>query len=68
MISYMPCTVARMASDEKRFEIFYEQKSLTEATRILRDRDTGVCYLQTWSGMGGGLTVLMNPDGSPVVQ
>lgn len=57
-----------MASSEKRFEVTYEQKGLVEATRILRDRDTGVCYLQTWSGASGGLTVLVNPDGSPVVQ
>ena len=64
----MPGTVARMASSEKRFEVFYEQKSLAEVTRILRDRDTGVCYLQTWSGTSGGLTVLVNSDGSPVVQ
>ncbi len=66
--STMPGTVARMASSEKRFEVFYEQKSLAEVTRILRDRDTGVCYLQTWSGTSGGLTVLVNSDGSPVVQ
>lgn len=57
-----------MASDKQRFEAVHEQKKLAEATRILRDRDTGVCYLQTWSGTSGGLTVLVNPDGSPVVQ
>lgn len=57
-----------MATKEERFEVVHEQKSMAEATRILRDRDTGVCYLQTWSGASGGLTVLVNPDGSPVVQ
>ncbi len=57
-----------MASKQKRFEVVHEQKSLTEITRILVDRETGVCYLQTWSGASGGLTVLVNPDGSPVVQ
>jgi hypothetical protein len=57
-----------MASSEKRFEVVHEQKRLGEAIRILRDQDTGVCYLQTWSGAGGGVTVLVNPDGSPVVQ
>lgn len=57
-----------MASSEKRFETVYEQKSLAEVTRILRDRETGVCYLHTWSGASGGLVVLVNADGSPVVQ
>lgn len=57
-----------MASQKQRFEVVHEQKSLAEATRILRDGDTGVCYLQTWSVTSGGLTVLVNPDGSPVVQ
>ncbi len=57
-----------MASDNDRFDIIYEQKKLTEMIRILRDRQTGVCYLQTWSGASGGLSVLINADGSPVVQ
>lgn len=64
----MKGTVWRMASSENRFETVYEQKSMAEATRILRDRETGVCYLQTWTGASGGLTVLVNSDGSPVVQ
>ena len=62
------CTMTRMTSNEKRFEIVHEQKSLTGVIRILRDSETGVCYLQTWSGPSGGLTVLLNADGSPVVQ
>lgn len=62
------CTVAYMASQQKRFEVVHEQKSFAEVTRILVDHETGVCYLQTWSGTAGGLTVLVNPDGSPVVQ
>lgn len=61
-------TVALMASQEKRFEVIHEQKSFAEVTRVLVDHETGVCYLQTWAGTSGGLTVLVNPDGSPVVQ
>ena len=53
---------------EKRFEVVYEDKSLVESTRILRDRETGVCYLYQWSGFGGGLTVLVDKDGKPVVM
>ena len=53
---------------EKRFETVYEDKSLAESTRILRDRETGVCYLYQWSGTGGGLTVLVDREGKPVVM
>ena len=34
---------------------------------ILVDRQTGVNYLFVASGYAGGLTPLLNPDGSPVV-
>ena len=37
------------------------------ATYILVDRQTGVNYLYAASGYGGGLTVLLKPDGTPVV-
>lgn len=65
---YLQVPFLRMGSDKQRFEVVHEQKKLNEATRILRDRETGVCYLQTSLGFGGGLTVLVNPNGSPVVQ
>ena len=37
------------------------------ATYILVDKETGVNYLYAASGYGGGLTVLLNRDGTPVV-
>ncbi len=37
-------------------------------TRIMRDRDTGVCSLYQWAGTGGGLTVLVDQHGKPVVM
>lgn len=55
-------------SKDSRFETVYEQKTLTESTRILRDRETGVCYLYQWAGAGGGLTVLVDREGKPVVM
>lgn len=57
-----------MAQNEKRFEVVHEDRQVGEFTRVLRDTVTGVCYLYIWSTNGGGLTVLMNADGSPVVQ
>lgn len=57
-----------MTQQERRFEVVHEEKQVGELTRILRDTVTGVCYLYTWTMSGGGLTVLVNADGSPVVQ
>ena len=37
------------------------------ATYVFVDRQTGVNYLYASSGYGGGLTVLLNRDGTPVV-
>lgn len=35
--------------------------------RVIVDKQTGVNYLFACSGYAGGLTVLLNRDGSPVV-
>ena len=35
--------------------------------RILVDRETGVNYLWTASGYAGGLTVLLDAEGKPIV-
>ena len=35
--------------------------------RVLVDRQTGVNYLWTAAGYAGGLTVLLNADGKPIV-
>ncbi len=35
--------------------------------RVLVDRKTGVNYLWTASGYAGGLTVLMDAEGKPIV-
>ena len=47
-------------------------KTLTEAgwsgsTEIWVDRETGVNYLYHASGYSGGLTPLLNRDGTPVI-
>ena len=34
---------------------------------IYVDKDTGVMYLYIWSGPGGGLTVMLNADGTPKI-
>ncbi len=55
-----------MAKQEQRFEKLYTQGAVT-TTEIWVDRETGVNYLFHRDGYGGGLTVLLDADGKPVV-
>ena len=34
---------------------------------IYADKDTGVMYLYIWQSYGGGLTVMLNADGTPKI-
>ena len=55
-------------ADEKRFIVTYKQGGFSSpGVKILVDRVTGVNYLWTESGYAGGLTVLLNRDGTPVI-
>ena len=47
---------------EKRFKIVYSQGIMD----IILDRETGVQYLRS-SGFSGGMTVLVDSDGKPVI-
>ena len=56
-----------MAGD-KRFAVVYKQGGFADpGVKILVDKQTGVNYLWTESGYAGGLTVLLNRDGTPVI-
>ncbi len=50
---------------EQRFEKVYSQGA--GSTQIWVDKETGVNYLFHSSGYAGGLTVLLNRDGEPIV-
>lgn len=50
---------------EKRFEKVYSQD--LGCTEIWVDKETGVNYLYHASGYSGGLTVLLDKDGKPVI-
>ena len=52
-------------SKDKRFEKIYSQSM--GSIEIFVDRETGVNYLYRSTGYGGGLTVLLDKDGKPVV-
>ena len=58
-----------MANKEDRFIKVYSHGGgfSKPATYILVDKETGVNYLYAASGYGGGLTVLLDKDGKPVI-
>lgn len=49
----------------ERFEVVFEEKTVTELTQILRDTETGVQYLFRQVGVASGMTVLLGADGLP---
>jgi len=51
---------------EDRFEKVYSQ-GVVNVIEIWVDRETGVNYLYKASGYAGGLTVLLDAEGKPVV-
>jgi hypothetical protein len=55
-----------MAKKEQRFIKTFTQGSMNP-TEIWVDTVTGVNYLYHGSGYGGGLTVLLDREGKPVV-
>lgn len=57
-----------MAKQDKRFEKTYYQGGMSGALEIWVDKQTGVNYLYRASGYSGGLTVLLDEQGKPVVS
>ena len=55
-----------MAKKEERFVKIYSENLGSEV--ILVDKVTGVNYLFVQSGYAGGLTPLLNRDGTPVIS
>ena len=53
-------------SKNERFEKIYTQGTLT-VTEIWVDRETGVQYLWHADGYAGGLTVLVDAEGKPLL-
>ena len=56
-----------MAKKDQRFVVIHTDSSFATSTKVLQDTQTGVCYLWHADGYGGGLTPLLNRDGTPVV-
>lgn len=51
----------------ERFFYIEDTNSGLSYNSIIVDRETGVMYLFHGSGYKGGLTIMVNPDGSPLV-
>lgn len=51
---------------EKRFKKIYSQGSL-EGIEIWVDKETGVNYLFRSAGYAGGMSVLLDANGKPVI-
>lgn len=57
-----------MFDNNKRFEVAHKESSLAEGCKIFVDKETGVNYLFMWNGYAGGLTVLVDSEGKPIVS
>lgn len=54
-------------ADEKRFVKTHKQGFWDRTMEVWVDRKTGVNYLVTTSGYSGGMTVLVDAQGKPIV-
>ncbi len=55
------------ARGQKRFEVIFSE-GMMDKIRVIRDTVTGVHYLHTTNGFTGGLTVLLDEYGKPVID
>ena len=51
----------------ERFEKVYSQSKFTSTMEIWVDKETGVNYVFRQSGYAGGMTVLLDEEGKPVI-
>lgn len=55
-----------MPKKNNRFEKIYSQGSIS-GVEILVDKETGVNYIFSFNGYAGGMTVLLDKFGKPVI-
>jgi len=53
---------------KKRFEFEKKQNTLSTSTNVIVDSETGVQYLFVTYGYGGGMTVLVDRNGKPLIK
>ena len=54
-------------AEYNRFEKVYSQSKIGPNIEIWVDKETGVNYVFRQSGYAGGMTVLVDKDGKPVI-
>lgn len=52
--------------NDKRFIVSHKEGKLA-GFKIIVDSVTGINYLFTWDGYAGGMTILLDKDGKPVI-
>jgi hypothetical protein len=56
-------------SSNSRFKVIYKEKiGGLSGCKVLVDKETGVHYLFSWYGEGGGITPLLDKEGKPVIS
>ncbi len=66
--SHFAAERTKMAETENRFERIYKQGGMLNASvQIFVDKKTGVNYMYVHDGYAGGLTVLLDSEGKPVI-
>ncbi len=56
-----------MANKQKRFVKTYSQGGFSTTMQVWVDMATGVNYVVSQNGYGGGITALLDCDGKPIV-
>jgi hypothetical protein len=51
----------------KRFEVIFKEGT-TSGYKVIVDKETGVEYLFSYDGYAGGLTLLVDKDGKPIIK
>jgi hypothetical protein len=57
-----------MENKEKKRFLHSKAVGALKGTRIITDTKTGVQYLFAYEGYAGGLTVLVDKDGKPLID
>ena len=60
-------SAAAEETSDKRFEVVYSTGSVGTQTVIFVDHDTNVMHMFIKSGYGGGLTMMMDETGKPLI-
>ena len=60
--------MSKIGKTGERFETIYFEPNMGASTKVLKDKETGVMYVYHRSSKGGGMTVLVDEYGKPLVD